>query len=209
MTTPRSSKFFLTILCSLGLGGAAVAQKKPVDFSGDLKFDDLQSPDVAIGKNKKFRPKDWLEIEVTAKLDHVPLANKAEEFHDSVSVNWNIILKGQDRKTYWVKKTVEHVNVPADEDIVFSVYLSPNTLKRITGKDGGGKSDLEAVGGDINVNGVRAGFFKAGKFKAGWWTAEAPESVTVTQKYPLMSKDQTPFKLFWYDRYAEIKPKDQ
>ena len=188
--------------------GAASAQKA-VDFSNDLKFDDLQSPDVAIGKNKKFKPKDWLEIEVTAKLDNIPPANRNEEFHDSVTVAWNIILKGQDRQTYWIKKTVEHVNVPADEEVVFSVYLSPNTLKRITGKDNGGKSDLDAVGGDISVNGVRAGFFKAGKFKAGWWTAEAPKSVTVTQKYPLMSKDQTPFKLFWHDRYAEIKPKEQ
>lgn len=189
--------------------GAAVAQSKPVDFSSNLKFEELKSPNVSDGNSKKFRQKDWIEIEVTAKLDHVPLANKTEEFHDSVTVNWNIIFKGQDRKIYWIKKTVEHVNVPSDEDVVFSVYLSPNTVKRITGKDKGGKSDLEAVGGEIHVNGAQSGFFKYGKFKAGWWNAAAPESVTVTEKYPLLSKDQTPFKLFWYDRYAEIKAKDQ
>jgi len=208
MITPRSSKFFLSLACSVGLMGFASAQKAK-DYSNALEFDDLQSPQVNVGKNKKFKPKDWLEIEITAKLDHIPPASKSEAFHDSVSVAWNIILKGQDRKTYWIKKVVDHVNVPSDEDVVFSVYLSPNTLKRITGKDNAGKSDLEAVGGDISVNGARAGFFKAGKFKAGWWTAEAPKSVTVTQKYPLLNKDETPFKLFWYDRYAEIKPKNQ
>jgi hypothetical protein len=99
--------------------------------------------------------------------------------------------------------------VPSDEETVFSIYLSPNTLKRITGKDGGGKRDLEAVGGDISVNGVRAGYFKFGKFGNDWWNAEAPKSLTVTQNYPVLSKDETPFELFWYDRYAEIKPKDR
>lgn len=208
MITPRSFKFFLFLACFVGLVGVASAQKAE-DFSNSLNFDDLQSPQVNIAKGKGFKPKDWLEIEFSAKLDNVPPANKNEPFHDSVTVSWNIILKGQDRKTYWVKKTVEHVNVPADEEIFFSVYLSPNTIKRITGKDRGGKNDLEAVGGDISINGARAGFFKAGKFKAGWWTADAPKTVTVTQKFPLLSKDQTPFKLFWYDRYAEIRQKDQ
>ena len=97
----------------------------------------------------------------------------------------------------------------ADEDTVFSIYLSPNTLKRITGKDGGGKRDLEAIGGDISVNGTRVGYVKFGKYGKDWWNAEAPKSLTVTQKFPLLSKDQTPFKLFWYDRYAEIKQKNQ
>lgn len=208
MITARSSKFFLSLACSVGLMGLATAQKLE-DFSGGLKFEELDSPQVSNGNSKKFKPKGWIEIEVTAKLDKAPLVNKKEEFHDSVTVNWNIIFKGQDRKVYWIKKTIEHVNVPSDEDVVFSIYLSPNTIKRITGKDSGGKNDLEAVGGNINVNGTRTGFFKYGKFGKGWWDAEAPESVTVTQKYPLLSKDETPFKLFWYDRYAEIKPKDQ
>lgn len=202
----------LTLLAlSLGLALPANAQEMPtpsktnVVTASDPKFVELQSPDVNVGgANKKFRAKDWLEIEVA--LDVKKWSPKPQDdYIDSLTIKWWIVVKGQDRKTYLMEKTVQHINIPVDEPSVVSVYLSPNTLKRITGKDGGGKSDLEAVGGQVDFGGEMVGFFSHGK-KAGWWVQDLG-SVERTSKFPLLNKDETPFKTYWYDRYAEILPK--
>ena len=36
-----------------------------------------------------------------------------------------------------------------------------------------------------------------------WWTIQSP-SIVETNYYPLLNKDQTPFSVYWYDRYPEI-----
>ena len=36
-----------------------------------------------------------------------------------------------------------------------------------------------------------------------WWTIQSP-SIVETSYYPLLNKDETPFSVFWYDRYPEI-----
>jgi hypothetical protein len=172
----------------------------------DPQFDELQSPTISDGNGKKFRPKDWLEVEV--KLKVLKLAEEPKDkYLDEIKVNWNVVVKGQDRKAYWIKKTVTYVNIPTDEEVYVSIYLSPNTLKRITGKDRAGKGDLEAIGGEVELAGAMVGFFSHGQ-KAGWWRKELKD-VEVTQKFPLLDKTQTPFAPLWWDRYAEVKPKNQ
>jgi len=36
-----------------------------------------------------------------------------------------------------------------------------------------------------------------------WWTIQSP-SIVETTYYPLLNKDETPFSVYWYDRYPEI-----
>ena len=129
-----------------------------------------------------------------------------DEYLDSVDVKWWVVVKGQDRKTYLMEKSVTHVNIPVDEEVVASVYLSPNALRRITGNSSASKSDLEAVGGEVHYAGEMVGFFSHGK-RDGWWRKDLG-SVERTAKFPLLDKNETPFKFLWYDRYAEIAPKN-
>ncbi len=173
----------------------------------DPSFDDLFSPEIATGNSKKFRPKKWLEVEVELEVEKMRKEPK-DKFLDELKVNWYVVVKGvgeKGRKNYMIKKTVTYVNFPTDEAAFASVYLSPKTLQRITGKKGAGKRALEAIGGEIEYEGKMVGYFSYGK-KAGWWRNErVKKNVEVTTKFPLLDKSQTPFAALWYDRYAEVK----
>lgn len=169
------------------------------------EFDDLRSPEIG-DSNKTFRSKDWLEAEVKFK---VTSSNKDEVFVDAVTVRWYVAVKNPDGKGYLLlKKEVNHVNVPVGEEIYASVYLSPNSVKRLSGSERAGKSILSHVGGEILVNGKspvdETGYFTS-KDKPGWWTAAG---LTAYDKIPLLNKSETPFSILWWDRYAEVKPVD-
>lgn len=213
MITTRNFLRPLTLgLLALGLASPLVAQEMPVRSKDKVikatepKFNELQSPNINVsGASKSYRPKDWLEIEVELAVSSWK-PKLVDEYVDSIAVKWWVVVKGQDRKNYLIEKTVEHVNIPEDESVFTSVYLSPNTLRRITGKNKVSKSDIEAIGGEIQLGGEMLGFFTHGKPK-GWWRQKL-DSVERTRKFPLLNKDETPFKFLWYDRYAEIRSKN-
>ena len=210
--TGKIIKAFNLVALSLGIAASLSAQEMPTRSKdkvvkvSDPKFNEIQSPNINVsGASKSYRPKDWLEIEVELEISKWK-PKLIDEYVDGISVKWWVVVKGQDRKTYLVEKTVQHVNIPEDEKVFTSVYLSPNTLRRITGKNKASEGDIEAVGGEIQLGGEMLGFFSHGKDK-GWWRKPLG-SVERTTKFPLLNKDETPFKFLWYDRYAEIKPKN-
>lgn len=165
-------------------------------------FDDLPSPDFSVGKNKSFKPKDWLEVEVKFSVE-MPRDYK-EKFIDRVTVKWYVAIEDPKggRKTVYIEKQVDHVNVPVGESVYSSVYLSPAAIKRISGRDRAGKSIVKSVGGEVLVNGQSA-YKDSGKFSSnqdpGWWT-----KISRYDAIPLRDKSETPFKFLWWDRYAEI-----
>lgn len=170
---------------------------------GNLVFDDIQSPDVPIGKNKSFKPKDWLEVEAGIKIPATNAEQKKIGFIDQVTVKWYVAFKNPDGKDFIkLTKTITHINVPIEEEIFSSVYMSPSMLKRVTGKDKAGKGDVEAVGLQVLVNGQEVGL-AAQKKPEKWW--ESPKLSDQSDKFPLLNKDETPFAMFWWDRYAEIQ----
>lgn len=209
MKTSTFLKNFLVLGGSLAIAGGALGQlpqSKDAKFSvEDPKFNNLQSPEINDGNAKNFKPKDWLEVEVKLKVDQLR-EQPTDNYLDEITVNWHVVVKGQDRKAYKISRSISYVNIPTDEEVYVSIYLSPNTLRRITGKPKASKSDLEAVGGEVALGGEMVGFFSFGE-RAGWWRKEM-KNVEATSKFPLLDKSQTPFAPLWYDRYAEVKPKD-
>ncbi|MGJ8676268.1 MAG: Amuc_1102 family pilus-like protein [Akkermansiaceae bacterium] len=182
---------------------ALVAQQYKVDVE-DPSFEDLQSPEVGgnTGK-KKFKAKDWLECEVKFKIES---SDSRVKFVDKVTVKWYVAAENPDGKGYvLLSKEVNHINVPVNEDVYASVYLSPTSIMRISGSDRAGKSVLSHVGGEILVNGTQpvkqTGYFTS-KDKPGWWTKAGLSSY---DKIPLLNKSETPFEFLWWDRYAEIE----
>jgi hypothetical protein len=99
-------------------------------------------------------------------------------------------------------KDIEHVNIPLDEDVYVSVYLSPASLKRLTGSDRGGKNVVEYVGYEVLVNGEKVAA-ETSKGKVGWWNA-ASSKISRSEAVPLLNKAETPFRDMWWDRYAEV-----
>ncbi len=169
-------------------------------------FDDLQSPEFMIGgggKQKRFKGKEWLEIETKLNLPGEGGRAKGKVI-ERLTVKWYVAVKNPDKQgsMLLLTKDIEHINVPADEDIYCSVYLSPVSVKRLTGLDRAGKNAVEAVGYEILINGEKIAA-ETTKFKVGWWSA-ASDKISRSETVPLLSKSETPFRAMWWDRYAEI-----
>lgn len=170
-------------------------------------FDELLSPDInAGGKNKSFKPKSWLEVEAKIKVEESPEPKSG--VIGEVLVKWYVAVKNPEKPgTFWLlSKSITHTNVPANEEIYSSVYISPASLKRLSGGDNGGKNSVEMVGYEVLVNGeVKARESNKPVNPAKPWWNTSNEKVSQSDEIPLLTKPQTPFAVLWWDRYAEVK----
>jgi hypothetical protein len=189
---------FLALTMGSASGQAAkVVGEKPI-------FEDLQSPmlNLAVGKDKAFKPKDWLEIEAKLKVSLSP--EPKSKACDKITVKWYVAVKNTEKSGSYLllTKDIEYVNIPLEEEIFCSVYLSPSSIKRLTGQDKAGKNCVELVGYEVLVNGTKV-FEESNKNKPGWWNA-ASDKISRSDSVPLLTKNDTPFKMMWWDRYAEL-----
>ncbi len=188
------------ILASLSIESAFGQAAK---VTGDKPtFDELQSPEFSGGKQKSFKPKDWLEIE--AKIAVALAPEPKSKTCDRLTVKWFVAVKNSEKSgsMLLLTKDVEHVNIPLGEEVYCSVYLSPASIKRLTGSDRAGKNVVEAVGYEVLVDG-RSVASDTTKFKAGWWNM-ASDKISRSESVPLLDKTETPFSNMWWDRYAEV-----
>jgi hypothetical protein len=188
------------VFTSFSIGSASGQAAKVT--SDKPSFDDLQSPEFSGGKQKGFKPKDWLEIETKVKVQLSP--EPRSKTLDRLTVKWFVAVKNPERSggMLLLTRDIEHVNVPLNEDVYCSVYLSPASIKRLTGSDRAGKGSVEAVGYEILINGVKVAE-ETTKFKVGWWNV-ASDKISRSDAVPLLSKPFTPFSNMWWDRYAEV-----
>ncbi len=193
----------VAVLAVISMGSAFGQAAKVVGEKPS--FEEMQSPQFQVssgGKEKSFKPKDWLEIEAKLKISLAP--EPATKICEKITVKWYIAVKNPEKSgtMLLLTKTVEHVNVPLEEDIYCSVYLSPGSIKRLTGSDKGGKNAVEYVGYEVLVNGEKK-IEETNKGKPGWWNA-ASDKISRSESVPLLNKSETPFSNMWWDRYAEI-----
>ena len=209
LQNPYRMNFLLRISPSIAVSAALAVLSMGSAFGQASKvvgekpvFEELPSPQFSGGKDKSFKPKDWLEIEAKLKISLSP--EPPSKTCEKITVKWYIAVKNPEKSgtMLLLTKTVEHVNVPLDEDIFCSVYLSPGSIKRLTGSDKGGKGAVEYVGYEVLVNGEKK-LEESDKLKPGWWNA-ASEKISRSESVPLLNKGETPFSNMWWDRYAEI-----
>jgi hypothetical protein len=196
-----------TLFYGLAFVGAAIASASAQIVKADvgkIAVDAQPSPTVSSGgKEKSFKPKDWLEAEVELKIPAQNAEQKQTGFVDEITVKWYIAIRNPEGKgTIKLAKDITHVNVPVDEAVFVSVYVSPNTLKRLTGSPRFDKGKLEAIAVEVLIGGTKVGEGNSTN-KDKWWNA--PTLSDMSSKFPLLSKNETPFKTFWWDRYADIK----
>lgn len=168
-------------------------------------FDNLPSPEFTGGKQKGFKPRDWLEIETNLKVSLAPAP--PSKTCDKLSIKWYVAVKNPDKPGTFLllTKQIDYVNIPLDESgVYFSIYLAPSSLRRITGSDRGGKNAIEFVGYEVLINGEKKAE-ETNKGKVGWWNA-ASDKISRSDSIPLLTKAETPFANMWWDRYAEIAP---
>lgn len=188
------------IIAGLSMGSAYGQAAKVVGEKPT--FDDLPSPEFSGGKQKSFKPKDWLEIEAKLKISLSP--EPKSKTCEKLTVKWYIAVKNPEKSGTFLllTKDIEHVNAPLEEDIYCSVYVSPASIKRLTGSDKGGKNAVEYVGYEVLVNGEKV-VAETNKGKVGWWNA-ASDKISRSDSVPLLNKSETPFSTMWWDRYAEV-----
>lgn len=192
-----------SMIAALTIGSAA-AQK--VQVTGDKPaFDDLPSPEFGGKQKTGFKPKDWLELEAKLKvsMDPEPKSKTCEK----LTVKWYVAVKNPEQSgtMLLLTKDIEHVNIPLGEDIYSSVYLSPASIKRLTGFDRAGKNCVELVGYEVLVNGVKveAQTTRSVSGKTEWWLLSS-NKISRSDTVPLLNKMETPFSNMWWDRYAEV-----
>jgi hypothetical protein len=187
------------IFAGLLMGNASAENK----VKGDKPmFDDLESPQFSGGKQKGFRPKSWLEIETKLKVDMKP--EPKSKTCDKLMVKWYVAVKNTEKANTMLlfTKDVEYTNVPLGEDMWFSVYLSPSSIKRLTGFDRAAKSAVDGVGYEVYINGEKVAE-ETTNWKVGWWNTPS-DKISRSDVVPLLIKAQTPFAAMWWDRYAEV-----
>ena len=197
LTIPLAVSAFLALVSvgtSFGQAAKVVAEKPA--------FEDLASPEFSGGKQKSFKPGDWLEIEAKLKVSLSP--EPPSKTCEKLTVKWYIAVKNPDKPGTFLllTKTIEHVNVPLDQDVFCSSYLSPASIKRLTGSEKGGKQAVEFVGYEVLVNGEKK-VEETYKGKPGWWNM-ASDKISRSESVPLLTKAETPFANMWWDRYAEV-----
>ncbi len=183
----------------------AIAQFK-VDVDKPEVVEILSPDNAGSAARKSFKPKDWMEVEMKFKIE---AKDRDKKFADKVTVKWYLATKHPDPRNkgfVLLEKEVTHVNVPIGKDVYTSIYLSPNSVMRLTGNDKVSKSNIENAGGEILVEGQQPVGDKKGYFmmsgKSKWWTSG---NLSRYDKIPLLNKAETPFKFLWWDRYAEIE----
>lgn len=178
-------------------GFAQGAAKAEVD---KISFDSLPSPDISSAKAKNFKAKEWLEVEAKVRLQAAPVPESG--FLDKITVKWYIAAENVGGKaTALLTKEVSYVNVPVNEEFFVSVYLSPASVKRITGADRASARTLKAVAMQILYNGKEIGT-QSSSGPDNWWNNPVLGQMSGVQ---VLNKNETPFKAFWWDRYGEIE----
>ena len=171
-----------------------------------------QSPNVMTQDDPRPlpKPKRWADFEMPFKVEAAPVPKSG--YIDSLTFKFYIAVVNPDRARQYLKlyKEVKYVNVPVGEATYASVYLSPSSVKRITGSEGGRGKWVKYQGVVVEYNGKIVATYSSERGKMEkWWTIQSP-SIVETSYYPLLNKDETPFSVYWYDRYPELmRPNSQ
>ena len=216
------SRFALAVFVFAGLCASSPAQDAPVTKDEivdikDIKVAVQKTPDIAMKgttTDKRWKPKDWLEIEPEFRMPRSATDKKAEVVPE-VTFKYYVYLNsatGVKENARILTAEVVHTNVPLEEWSHSVVYISPSTILRVTGKPEGNASLVAAYAVEISKAGKVVGFFsKLGGSSmtsptapnAKWW--ELPKAPP--QEPGLLSKNQTPFAPLWGDFHADVKPK--
>lgn len=168
------------------------------------RLQSIESPTVGPGTgDKAFKPKAWLLLEGRVSIQAAP--KPPTGYLDKVSVFFYVAAKNPEGKnSILMKKEVKYVNVPVDQEFYVCAFMSPSSIKRLTGGEtiGAGTFTLYGISVVYNDKVVAA---ESNKKKPGWWDIPSP-SLVPTDSFPLLNKNETPFAMFWYDRYPEIAP---
>lgn len=208
------SSVLATVAVAAGLGvSSATAQESRAEKLVDIKPPSIQAqqtPDIkAAGvKDKRWKPKDWLEFEVPFIASAPRNAKPNFTSFEMLTFKFYLFLANPDKdKNRILTAEVNHVNVPVNEPMASVVYLSPTAILSLTGSPRIAPNAVTFWAVEVTYDGKTVGFLSSeGKSpsdpKAEWWKApSAPPAVPGVLK----NKMETPFAPLWGDYHAEVQ----
>ncbi len=200
MTLRLLNTLAVTLFCFLFY---SIKAQEQLNYKADVKgpvVNVFDSPDLDVaGARKTYKAKQWVEFEAGAVFK---ARDTSLEAISEVVAIWYIAIYNKKTKTYsLLEEAITHVNVPIGEPVYFSSYLSPASLKALLGKVD--ERSVKAVGLELEIDGAIIAV-ESFKEKQGWWKSE---SLKTDAAVKLLNKNQTPFRFYWYDRYAELEAK--
>ncbi len=148
-------------------------------------------------RDKKFKPRDWLEVEVEFDAKAV---DPRDGVIPEILFRYYVAMVDKEGNPVVMTGDITHLNVVGGETYFSAIYVSPATLGKITGDYRTFNiNSVKAVGVEIFYNGVLVGGGTegvSGKFWEGKTTSPG-----------VLSRSETPFGILWIDRYADEKPK--
>ncbi len=174
----------------------------------NVKLAEQQTPMFNVGnvRDKRWRPKNWIEVDVEFEIDLPQKAGGNKGTYPALTLNLYLALnhKDVDGKRTVLEGSLNLVNVPAGEECHALAYVSPATMKLIFLKDNVLVStDVQGYGVEIVAEGQRI----AGESKpvsGPWW--EASDQLAI-QQGSILHKSQTPFAVLWGDYDIPVRPK--
>lgn len=154
-------------------------------------------------KEKRWRPKNWVEVDVEFDVDLPTAAGGNKGTYPSLQMGIFVALNHANKEGKYevVEGVLDLVNVPAGENHVLA-YVAPSTMKLVFQKDVVTvSSDVKGWGVEVMAEGKRiAGDTNLG---SGAWWEEKKDSFAFLQG--LLSKSKTPFASLWGDYDVEVK----
>lgn len=173
---------FCTFVSSLhAQGGAGFAIK-------NINVGTPKSPEIPGAELKRYTAGTWVELEVEF--------SSAAVLTPEVEFKYFLLLGGQ-----LLTGDITHVNVPAGQSLFSVLYVSPRTLTTLMR----GQPFSPAAIQNVAVQIVKPG---APQPLAEKMLKPGPAFYRTMQQVPgmLVTKSETPFASFWWDRYEATKP---
>jgi hypothetical protein len=187
---------FAAFAAFAALPGLAPGQAK-VEVN-DVAIQAQQTPQFNVTgvKDKRWKPKAWMELEVAFEAD-LPRA----EVIDALVFRYYIVLEGPREKQKTLVGDVTHVNVPVGEAAYAVVYLSPATIKAITGSEDFDAAGVRAWGVEVLHGGELVGGKSSTNNK--WW--DGGQATPPRAEGLILNKKQTPFAPLWGDYHVDVQ----
>jgi hypothetical protein len=187
---------------------ATQAQDVSTEVKVDIKNVSVQgqsTPDFSVNytKPKRWRSKEWMEVEVTFQVDKkkVPGENNpvvnALEFKFFIGLNKT----NKDGKFLMLTGAASFVDAIERSDNVAMMFTSPAALVGLLQKNGFTSADVKAWGVEVYYAGAVAGWKSSTSGR--WWIDGAATLETIDGK--LLPKAKTPFAPLWGDYDLESK----
>jgi len=164
-----------------------------VEMTIDTQFTpQIQATNV---KDKRWRPKQWLEIQVDFKATIARALGGREGTFPAIEVRYYLALAGKkttDGKQVVMSGTINYRDVVNGENHAMA-FITPASLKRLLEKENGGKADVSLFACEIVAGTEVLGGKSTGPGK--WW--EATDKIAFEEV--VVSKEKTPFAPLWGD----------